>query len=148
VSASSHRVEQGANGLEIQLSGTVSVESIDEITGQVEGLLAALPRKTVLLDLTDVTECGIGACRRLAVLQRKIGAGGCRTAYLTDRARIRGVAWWIVHAAKDPRAMPTNTMAHAERWLEGSAMRIDELHDHATNATLMMRERLAQETKP
>ena len=37
------------------------------------------------------------------------------------------LAWWIVHAARDPLAMPVPDLPSAEEWLSGSSERLDEV---------------------
>lgn len=102
-----------------------------EIDNALEGLSHSAE---VLLDLTAVSECNIDACRALALMQRRIGSQGVRTAYLASRARIRGAAWWIVHASGDPHAMPVTDMGIAEQWFASDAKRVDEMDNHSSLA--------------
>ena len=139
------RVEEDADRLVVRLRGVLSREGVLDLGARLRGSLGErLPDSAVLLDLTEVTECGVEACQRMAVLQRKLGARGLRTAYLCDRARIHGAAWWIVHASKDQRATPVSTLEQAERWFDSRALRVDELHDRAPNASAALRRRTTE----
>lgn len=117
-----------------------SLPGLDE-----ETLLGRVPDGSeVVVDLTDVVQCDPAACRVLARVQRRLGAQGCRTAWLASRPRIRGAAWWIVHAARDPQAMPVANARFAEEWLEQGGSRLDVL-ETGTGAALERATRAASE---
>lgn len=125
----------GGERLRISLYGNVEGPELDGIASFVDHQLETLARgHEVLFDLTGVIRCDPQACRVLARVQRRLGAHGCRTAYLVKRPRIRGVAWWIVHASKDSAAMPAETMDVAEKWLAGDRERLDELEARTDRA--------------
>ncbi|MEM9455837.1 MAG: hypothetical protein AAGF11_16775 [Myxococcota bacterium] len=135
-----------ARRVRVRLEGVLDRDQIDQLRPKLLDAIDRLPRRgELLLDLVEVTECAIAACRALALVQRKVRASGARTAYLTARARIHGAAWWIVHASRDPHAMPVIHMDQAEQWLQGDAQRLDELHARSTRAIERARHRCAQE---
>ncbi len=131
-----YRVERvSEHRLIVRLRGAIRDLSARELQPQVLRTIRELTRpREILIELTEVTECTPAACRTLALLQRKLGSHGCRTAYLVDRPRLRGVAWWIVHAARDDAAMPVLCVELAERWLTGTRTRLDELETRAEQA--------------
>ena len=135
-----------ARRVRVRLDGVLGREAIDQLRPKILDAIDRLPRRgELLLDLVEVTECTIATCRALALVQRKVGASGVRTAYLTGRSRIHGAAWWIVHASRDQHAMPVVNMEQAEQWLHGDAERLDELQARSTRALERARRKCAQE---
>lgn len=112
----------------IVLSGVLEGASLSGLGESVRNLLGGLPAGSgIVIDLTAVARCDPAACRTLARIQRRLKAHCCRTAWLAERPRLRGVAWWVVHAAQDPMAMPVTDRCFAERWLETGEQRLDQL---------------------
>lgn len=117
------------------MQGTLCRAEIEPLRRQLDQTLGSAPRPAELLfDLEQVIRCDIGACRTLALIQRGIAALGIRTVYLTDRPRVHGAAWWIVHASEDPHAMPVIDIKQAEDWLTGTTARLDPLVERSTRA--------------
>lgn len=147
MSSSTHQIEHiTGRRVCIRFVGAPSRREINDLRAEVDQVVGDLPEDgEVLVDLTDVTQCDIDVCRALALMQRKIGSQRVRTAYLTKRARIHGAAWWVVHASRDPYAMPVVTMDFAERWFESDAERLDELQARSAQATERA-QRFARET--
>ncbi|MCA9652441.1 MAG: STAS domain-containing protein [Myxococcales bacterium] len=112
----------------MQLWGEPTRDHVEELAAEVERSLRVPPRvEQLLLELSEVRHIDVSTCRSLARLQRKVGALGIRTAFLAARPRVKGAAWWIVHAARDPLAMPVPDLPSAEEWLSGSSERLDEV---------------------
>ena len=112
----------------IVLGGVLQGSSLPGLGEEVHRLLSELLWGSgVVVDLTAVAHCDPAACCTLARIQRRLKARDCRTAWLARRPRLRGVAWWIVHAAEDPRAMPVTERRFAEQWLLTDERRLDYL---------------------
>lgn len=115
----------------IVLRGELREASVSGLGHDLATLLSAaedsgLPSDSgIIFDLGDVERCDPAACRTLARIQRRLGAHGCRTAWLAHRPRLRGVAWWIVQAARDGHAMPVLDERAAEAWLAADGERGD-----------------------
>jgi hypothetical protein len=104
--------------LSVVLRGELLEAAVVRLHHDLAGLLDGLPSDSgIIFDLMGVVRCEPAACRKLATLQRRLGAHGCRTAWLVDRPRLRGVAWWIVSAARDPHAIPVLDEPAAQAWL-------------------------------
>lgn len=117
-----------ADRVHVALRGTLEGASLPDLGAAVDAQLDAVPTGTrVVVDLTEVSRCDRAACRALARIQRRFKAHQCRTAWLADRPRLRGAAWWIVHAAKDPQAMPVTSQRFADEWLTGDEERLDQV---------------------
>lgn len=112
----------------IVLRGVLEGPSLPGLGDEVGLLLGGLPTGCgVVVDLTAVERCDRAACRTLARIQRRLKAHRCRTAWLAHRPRLRGAAWWVVHVAEDPNAMPVTDRRFAEQWLEARGPRLDHL---------------------
>lgn len=89
-----------------------------------ERLTVATPGAYAMtFDLGELRRCSVEGRAVLAELQRYLGGVIRRTAYVTNRPLIRGVALWICHSAPDAnaRAFPTHDAAAA--WLSSSEAR-------------------------
>lgn len=111
----------------IVLRGELLEAAVMRLQRDVARLLGGLPSDSgIIFDLGAVVRCDPAACRKLATLQRRLGAHGCRTAWLAERPQLRGVAWWIVSAARDHHAIPVGDEPAAQAWLTAAEERRDE----------------------
>lgn len=114
--------------MSIVLRGELLESSVAGLDREVAAMLDDLPMDCgVIFDLEGAQRCDPKACRRLASIQRRLGAHGCRTAWLAHAPRLRGVAWWIVQAARDGHAMPVLDERAAEDWLAAQELRPDPM---------------------
>jgi ABC-type transporter Mla MlaB component len=96
---------------------TLAAELRERLTSVTPGTYA------IVFDLDELRRCSVEGRAVLAELQRYLGGVIRRTAYVTNRPLIRGVALWICHSAPDAnaRAFPTHDAAAA--WLSSSEAR-------------------------
>ncbi len=109
------------------LHGNLEGESLPCVADALDALLSEIAEGSrVLIDLGNVESCDPAACRTLARIQRRLRDRGCRTAWLAQRPRLRGLALWIVYAANDPHATPVGDADLADAWLEGTGVRLSD----------------------
>ena len=114
---------------------TVSLRGeLDEV--QAQALAAELHQRlngtapgvfAIVFDLDQLRRCSVEGRAVLAELQRYLGGLIRRTAYITNRPLIRGVALWICHSAPDSNARAFANLDAAEVWLAASEARGDVL---------------------
>jgi hypothetical protein len=80
----------------------------------------------VLFDLRGVEDYQPAARQPLVEVQRELAGRGCRSVWLAERARLRGLALWVMHAASDGAARAVMTPEQAEAWLGASEVRLDD----------------------
>lgn len=78
----------------------------------------------LLIDLLEVTNCTPDARKHLVTLASAWKRTGRRTAWLADRAALRGTALWVMHHARDDHSKAVGTSVQADRWLAGTGTRI------------------------
>lgn len=121
--------------LRIDLRGDLDVDEAQAVHEAVAreleqaGSLAA-----VLIDLTSLTGCSIFARSALVKVQESLKVTRCRTAYVADVPRFRGLALWVINLAEDPAAKSCANQQAAEQWLAGDASRLDEIKGRTTRA--------------
>ncbi|MCH9683583.1 MAG: hypothetical protein K0V04_19250 [Deltaproteobacteria bacterium] len=71
----------------------------------------------VVLDMTALQGCTTAARKQLVLMQRGLARRGCRTAYVSDRPRFRGMGLWLCHHADDVNGRAFYTMDQADAWL-------------------------------
>jgi ABC-type transporter Mla MlaB component len=109
------------------LHGSLEAESLPSVANALDALLAEIAEGSrVLVDLGNLERCDPAARRTLARIQRRLRDRGCRTAWLAQSPRLRGLALWVVYAANDPRATPVGDVDLAEAWLEGTEARLSD----------------------
>lgn len=114
--------------VDIALRGDLEGPSLSGLDTEIDALLDTLPPGGgVAFDLTAMTHCAPPGCRALARVQRKLGAHRCRTVWLANVPRIRGAAWWIVHASGDSGAMPVTDPHLIDHWLTTGQERPPEI---------------------
>jgi anti-anti-sigma regulatory factor len=96
--------------------------------------LAEKPASQVLVDLRGVDDYQPAAREILLAAQRALAKQGCRSAWLAERARLRGLALWLMHAADDPASRAVMTPEQAEAWLVGGERRIDDARSRTQEA--------------
>lgn len=118
----------GTSHLVVTLSGRLDVSGGEEFEQDFSSQLGAAERdpNTVLFDLSDLRHCTLQARTILLTIQEQLAAKGCRTAYLATRPRLRGLALWIVHLARDANARVVLNESQAEDWLEASSERVQD----------------------
>lgn len=82
-----------------------------------------------VVDMGAMTDCRILARGRLADTHLRLKPRLRRSAYLSDRPRLRGVALWIIHVADDANAKAVRDRKLAEAWLEKSVGRLQSAKD-------------------
>ena len=84
------------------------------------------PAVTCLIDLREVGRFELTAGKLLLEIHRAFFGRRRRTAYLADRAHLRGLTNWVVHESGDPNARTVMSDSEAQSWLVGSQERISD----------------------
>lgn len=80
----------------------------------------------VLFDFTAVERCEVPTRHALLEIQKILRTGPGRTAYVSDRPQIRGIALWVIHQADDGRAKVIGLVIQAEKWFAQKTERLPE----------------------
>lgn len=119
---SSCKVELVDGQLKIVWLGVLDALAVAEAMPRVKVELASNPR-TVMVLTNGVTDCPESVRKDLVNLQRELGAGGRRSAWVDERARFRGLALWVMHLADDQNSKAVATIELAKRWVTSSEAR-------------------------
>ena len=72
----------------------------------------------LLIDLREVTDFNeAGAARLLRTHGALVAVRPCRSAYLTDRPRLRALIFKIIHGTQDKNTRPVASLTAADAWL-------------------------------
>jgi hypothetical protein len=116
------RIERQAQRVVVALDGTLDAAGARALLAALGG---ELEQKQVLIDLRGADDYQPDAREPLLEVQRAFARHGCRSVWLAERARLRGLALWLMHAAGDPAARAVLTLEQAEAWLGSSELRLD-----------------------
>lgn len=121
-------VTQSGDCLRARPIGTLSVESVNSLERQLRQRLdSRAPRSlAVLIDLREAGGFDLEIRGALVELQRLLAARSRRTAYVSDRAHLRGLALWAMGRADDQNAKVFMSLEAAEEWLGSQGGRLDD----------------------
>ena len=120
------RIEEEGGTTRIVLQGEFDVPAAEALAREVEGAFEGKPEDStaVVVDLTEAAAFSLVARPALVKMHKAIEKAASRTAYLADRALLRGLALWVCHQAGDPNAKPVATRAELDKWLGDTASRV------------------------
>jgi len=104
--------------ISVKLCGVVTADDISPVRGELTSLMGDDRQCGVLFDLRGVERCAVPTRHVLLELQRQLAERQCRTAYVSNRPRIRGIILWVIHQADDECAKVLGTLEPAERWIQ------------------------------
>jgi hypothetical protein len=138
------RIERSIQGrLVVAPEGNLDEALARRLHDALTGELDRQPSTEVLVDLRNVGDYQPAAREILLETQRVLLRRHCRSAWLAERARLRGLALWLMHAAEDPLSRAVLTPEQAELWLSGSSRRIDDARARTQEALRSVERTLA-----
>ncbi|MFO0600820.1 MAG: hypothetical protein U0228_36255 [Myxococcaceae bacterium] len=119
-----HSFQVSEGTLRIDCTGTLDAATVRSICDDVKAMPGREGVRRAIVVTTAVADIVEAGKKELVNLQRELCAT-CRTAWVDERARFRGVALWVMHLAGDLNGKAVATMQQAEAWLSSSESRED-----------------------
>lgn len=84
----------------------------------------------VIIDFIGAESCSTAARMELIEQQRAIAACRCRTAFVADRPRFRGIGLFVAHTSDDPNARAFHMLHQAQAWLSSKDGRVESITNY------------------
>ena len=133
---------------EVRVAGEFGEADAEQLSAKFQAAMGEATPKSlqVIMDLTKMRACSVGARDVLCEFQKSLAGFGARTTYVANKPRFRGVGLWIAHNSRDRNVRAVHNKAQAEKWLNDDKSRLEYV---ATRLGLARQRRTAQtETEP
>ena len=129
-------IHRGPDTLTVSFAGLLDARGSEHLRSTIEQTLnvSRTAPSHVLIDLRGCRGFELSGRGSLMEMHRLISSSCQRSAYVAERAHLRGCMQWVVHSLDDRWSRICMTVELADQWLAGQKDRLTDNHDQAAVA--------------